>query len=213
MTYQSYSKGIRLIFTVLGLLFILQQVGEALFEEQRLILAFLYLSIRIATLYLLFFSIYALLSKIKNLRFLESPLIFIMIAAIFIAATYGPPIAFYVMSRNTGSAFTKAGLNAAEVKRKALDSNVYVVERLQLVRNYYLDTGTRLSYLDEKNKETLFTPDEMAVKLYDATTKLKVSRDNLKITALSLIAIMALSVILFSIFLWYRFPQQNQNQV
>jgi hypothetical protein len=166
MTYQSYSKGIRLIFTVLGLLFMLQQVGKALFTEQRLILAFLYFSVRIATLYLLFFSIYALLSKIKNLRFLESPVIFIMIAAIFIVASYGPPIAFYVMSRHTGTVFTRGDLNEAEVKSKALDTKVYSLERLQLVRNYYLDTGTRLPYLDSNNKETILTPDDRAVQLY-----------------------------------------------
>lgn len=211
MTYQSYSRGIRLIFAVLGPLFLLQQFGKVLFEEQRLILAFLYFAVRIATLYLLFFSIYAFLSKIRSIHRLESPVIFIIIAVVFVVLSFGPPIVFYVLSRDTGSVYSR--LDVSEVKSNAMNINVSPVERLQSVRNYYLDTGTRLPYLDDNNKETILTPDDMAVKLYDMTTKLKLTKTNLKITALGLIGVFFVSVICFSIFLWYRFPQQTHKQV
>ena len=105
--------------------------------------------------------------------------------------------------------FTEGGLNAADVESKAMDRNVRSLERVQLVRNFYLDTGTRLSYLDDNNKETIFTPDQTAVQLFDATSKLKVAKANLKITAISLISLIAVSVVFFSIFLRFRFPQQS----
>jgi len=117
------------------------------------------------------------------------------------------------VSRNTDTVFTRSNLSEAEVKIKAMDSSVYSIERLRLVRDYYLDTGTRLPYLNDNNKEIIFMPDDTAVKLHDATIKLKVAKANVKITALSLMGIMIVSAMLFSIFLWHRFPQQSQNQV
>ncbi len=209
MTYQSYSRNIRLIFIVLGSLFFLQQFGKVLFEKQRLIVVFLYFAIRIVTLYLLIFSVYALLSKIIILRKLESPVVLIIIAVVLVVSSYGPPIIFYIMSRNTDYVFTNSRLDAAEIINKSMSLNVYSEERFQLARNYYLDTGTRLPYLDDNNRETIYAPDDTAFKLYKATTKLKIAKTNLKNTALSLISIFVVSGIYFAIFLWFRFPQKQ----
>lgn len=211
MTYQSYTRGIRLILIVLASLFVLYQFGKVLFEGQRqfwLILAMLYFAIRLVTLYLLFFSVYALVAKIKSIRKLESPVILAIIGTIFVILSYGPPIVAYSMSHDSKIDFKRSPLTAQEVKNKAMSRDIHPYMRLDSVRNYYLDTGERLPYLDDNSREKLFVPDDTALKLYNATTELKLARVNLKIIALSLIGIFVASAICFAIFLWYRFPQE-----
>ena len=215
MTYQSYSRSIRLIFTALAPLFLLQQFGKVLFEEQHLILAVLYFAVRIVTLYLFFFSIYSFLSKIKNVRKLESPVIFIIISSLFVILSFAPPIVGYAMTHDLKMDFKHTHLTANEAKEEAMNKNVFPLRRFDLVRSYYLDTGTRLPYLNGNSNEVLYTPDEATLKLQAETVaadrKLKASLANLKITALSLIGLLVTSIICFAVLLKYRFPHQTHD--
>jgi hypothetical protein len=47
----------------------------------------------------------------------------------------------------------------------------------------------------------------------EADHKLKLATLNLKITALSLLGILVVSLACFLVFLWYRFPHQSVNDV
>jgi hypothetical protein len=214
LTYKSYSKGMRLILIVLALLFLLRLLGLILIEEDQgvpLIFVVNHFALRIVLLCLLFFSIYALFSRIKPTRKLESPIILTIIGIVFVLLSYGPPIVLYSMTYNENSHFSD--LDAEQAKKEAVNINLFPGARLQAVRNYYLDTGERLTYLDKNNSEVLYAPDDMALKLHEVTAKLKLMRATGKIIALSLILILVASVICFTVFLWYRFSYKAHNEM
>ncbi len=217
MTYQSYSKDMRLILIVLALLFLLRLLGLILIEVDNgvpfifIVNYFAYFALRIVVLCLLFFSIYALFSRIKPTRKLESPIILTIIGVIFLILSYGPPIVLYSMTYNDKIHFSD--LDAEQAKKEAMNINLVPIARLQAVRNHYLDTGERLTYLDDNNREVLYAPDDIALKLYDVTTKRKLIMAKGKIITLSLIGILATSVICFTIFLWYRFTYKARDDV
>ena len=89
-----------------------------------------------------------------------------------------------------------------------MNVNILPFQRRDLVRNYYLDTGERLTYLDDSNQSILFGPDDMALKLYQATAKMKLAFTNLRITALILIGLLVVSALCFAIYLWARVPHK-----
>jgi hypothetical protein len=219
MTYQAYRKGILLTLFVLGLLFFTQQIGRVLFVHRGVPFIFTinYLALRITVIFFLFFSIYALLSKIKEIRKLESPIIFIVISALFVILSYGPPIAaFYLTSHDMQNPYVLSALSADEVKKEALNSKNTSGKRYTLVENYYFETGERLPWLDENNKKSLYTPDEKALarkklrqSLMESYRMLELSRINLRITAFTLIGLLIISTICFIGFLRYRFPRSQ----
>lgn len=218
MTYQSYSKGIRLIFALLGPLYFLQQFGKAFPEyfSFPIILIVLYFAVRIAALFLLFFSIYALLAKIKNYRKLESPVILTIIGVIFVILSFGPPIVAYSITHDYKYAYERSRLDAEQVKKEAVNINNSSGKRYLMVDDYYLDTGERLPWLDDNNKVTIYTPDEKAMarfktrqSLMESEHMLKLSLANLRITAYSLIGLLIISTFCFIGLLWYRFPRRQ----
>jgi len=219
MTYQSYSKGIMRTLSVLGLLFFTQQIGRYLFVHLGVPFLFTinYLALRIAVIFLLFFSIYALLARIERVRKLESPIVFIVISVLFVFLSYGPPIAFYVISHDIQNPYTHSQLSVNVIKKEVVNINNMSGKRYRLAEDYYFDTGERLPWLDENNKITLYTPDDKAMarlklrqSLMESYRMLDVSRAKLRITALSLIGILVISTICFIGFLWHR-PPRNQR--
>lgn len=102
MTYQTYRKTL----IIIGFLYspiILWDIFERYLPPSAgtsffAIVAFL--SFRIPSLFLLFFSIYASVLGVTGTRKLEAPAIFIVLGAILVIASFGPPILFGYFAPN-----------------------------------------------------------------------------------------------------------------
>jgi hypothetical protein len=207
VTYQSYSKGIKYIFIAFVPLYFLQY-GKDIIADLGVPFVYTinYFVLRLLALFLLFFSAYAFLSKIKEVRKLESPIIFVIIGLLLVVLLFGLPIYLYV--HTTKIAFTHGHLQPQEVKEVTLNSNNNSFKRFQFARDYYLDSGGRLPYLDDKNKERLFTPDARTQKVRESQNFINAFQAKFRISALILIGILAGAVLGFVVFLWFHFPKQ-----
>ena len=96
-----------------------------------------------------------------------------------------------------------------EMKKEALSKNNTPERRYQIAENYYLATGESVPYLDYDNKEVIYTPDSNRSKLTNelkqSADQLARAKDNLRVTAFSLLIILAFSVIMFIVFLFYKY--------
>jgi hypothetical protein len=208
----------RLILIVLGILFLVRLLGLVLTEPPRVPFIFIvnYFALRIVVIYLFFFSIYALLAKIETTRKLESPVVLVIIGAIFVILSYGPPIVAYLITHDYEIDLKRSHLDAGQVSKEAVNANNMSGKRYGLVEDYYFETGERLPWLDNNNKVTIYTPDEKAMErlklrrsLVESERMLNRSRANLRTTAFSLIGLLITSSFCFIGFIWYRFPRSQ----
>ena len=212
MTYQIYEKTLKRIGSIFGIFFAVD-ILTSVFDQNtvaHVLSAINYLSIRLLILFLLFFAIYAQLSKVKDTKLLEKPIIFIFFGLLAATLYIGVPIAFYFMS-------TKIDLEPhhlynvgqlEQVQKAATDVNVSPQSRQLLARQFYLDTGESVLFLDDNNNKATYTPDNKTIKhqneMKEAMDKLAVVHLNGKITAYSLIALFVLSLFSFLMFLRYK---------
>lgn len=205
MTNFEYRKNIS--FTFFFYLIVILIFGLNSYIHNAFTGKFLYFGSRIIFLYLLYFSIFALISRIKGLRKLENPIVFVVIAALLVITTFSPPIlAYFKIAETNTDFFIKVN---PEIKKEALSRSNTPERRCQIAENYYLSTGESIPYLDSKNKEVIYTPDFNRSKLTDelkqSADQLTRARANLRVTALSLLIILAFSVIIFIAFLLYKY--------
>lgn len=205
MNYSAYKKNLSFIFfsyLAMILVFVVNSYINNAFTAK-----FLYYGSRIIMLYLLFFSIFALISRIKGLRLLENPIIFVIIGVLMVIASFGPPILTYFKSSEMKTdVFIKV---SPEIKKEALGKNNTPKRRYQIAENYYLATGESISYLDYENKEVAYTPDfnrsKLTNEIKQSADQLARARANLRVTVLRLLIILAFSVIIFIVFLFYKY--------
>ena len=169
-----------------------------------------YFSIRILILFLLFFAIYAQLTKVKETKLLEKPIIFIFFGLLAATAYIGVPIAFYFMTTKIDIAphhlYNISQLE--QVQKEATDVNISPKSRQFLARQFYLDTGKAILFLNNDNDKVTYSPDNETIKfqndMKESMDKMAVVRLNGKITAYSLIALLFLSLLSFLAFLRYK---------
>src|SRR5574342_341011 len=92
-----------------------------------------------------------------------------------------------------------------QVQKAATDVNVPPQSRQFLARQFYLDTGKAILFLNNDNDKVTYSPDNETIKLQndmkDEMDKMAVVRLNGRINAYSLIALLFLSLLSFSAFL------------
>jgi hypothetical protein len=205
MNYFTYRKNLSFIFFFYLILIVVFGVNS--YIGSSLIKNSLYFGSRIVFLYLLFFSIFALLSRVNVQRKLEKPIVFVIIGAIMVITSFAPPIlAYFKSSEVRTDVFIKGN---PEIKKEAISRSNTPERRYQAAENYYLATGERIPYLDSENREVIYTPDPSRSKLTEelrqSTDQLTRARANLRVTALSLLITLAFSVIIFIVFLFYKY--------
>ncbi len=210
MTYQTYEKNIKKIFSLFGIIFavnlLIAVLDQNFFAHALSVISYYFL--RILVLYLLFFSIYAQLAKVKEARMLEKPVIFIFFGLLAAVVYVGAPIGFYFMtSTNDIEPYHIYNISQFEkVQKEATYANLLPKHRQYLARQFYLDTGKAILYLDSNNKKVTYIPDNETIKfqnkMKETTESLTVLRHEGKITAYSLIVLLVLSSVSFSVFLY-----------
>lgn len=96
MTYQTYKKTLILI-GMLYLPWLLLDVFGKYFMPNAgasLLATVTFFAFRIPSLVLLFFSIYAAVSGVPGTRKIEAPALFIVLGAVLVISSFGPPILF-----------------------------------------------------------------------------------------------------------------------
>ncbi len=210
MTYQTYEKKLKNIFSLFGLFFTVDIFKSALDQNSfaHVLFAINYFSLRILVLFLLFFAIYAQLTKVKETKMLEKPFIFIFFGLLAATAYIGVPIAFYFMT-------TKIDIvphhlynisQLEQVQKAATDVNLSPKSRQFLARQFYLDTGKAILFLNNNNDEVTYSPDNETIKfqneMKESMDKMAVVRRKGKITAYSLIVLLIMSLLSFLAFLY-----------
>jgi len=103
MTYQAYKKTLTLIGFLYFPMILWDVFGRYLapgtVTSFFAIVAFF--SFRIPSLLLLFVGIYASMSGVKGTRKFEAPVIFIVLGAVLVIASFGPPILFGYLATDT----------------------------------------------------------------------------------------------------------------
>ncbi len=212
MTYQTYEKTLKRIGSIFGICFAVYLL-TSVFDQNafaHVLSAINYFSIRILILFLLFFAIYAQLTKVKETKLLEKPIIFIFFGLLAATAYIGVPIAFYFMTSKVDiephHLYNISQLE--QVQKEATDINLSSKSRQFLARQFYLDTGKAILFLDIANNKVTYTPDAATIKyqneMKEATENLTVLRLRGKITAYSLIILLVLSLFSFFAFLLYK---------
>ena len=141
---------------------------------------------------------------------LEKLFIFISFGLLAAIAYIGVPIALYFMT-------TKVDIEPhhlynisqlEKVQKEATDINLSSKSRQFLARQFYLDTGKEILFLNDNNDKVTYSPDDKTIKyqndLKEAMERLAVVRLNGKITAYSLIVLIVLSLFSFLAFLRYK---------
>ncbi len=215
MNYYLYKKNLFFIFIALLITILIlvlnsyqAQSGKITSTSFPFLSTLLYYVSRILFLYLLFFSIYAYMSGVKGTRKLETPIILIIIGALLVITSFGPPIlSFFMMSDTITEVFIK--VDSTEARKEAMNKNSTSKRRLEIAENHYLATGESISYLNNENGEVLYAPDDKRSKLTEelksSVHQLDLAKTNLRITALSLLVTLIISSIIFIVFLWYKF--------
>src|SRR3990172_2721413 len=155
MTYQTYEKTLKRIFPFFGIFFAID-LFKSIFDQNsfaHVLFAINYFSIRILILFFLFFAIYAQLTKVKETRLLEKPVIFIFFGLLASAAYIGFPIAFYFMTSNIDiephHLYNISQLERAQ--KEATDINIPPKSRQFIARQFYSDTGKAIVFLNNNN--------------------------------------------------------------
>ena len=212
MTYQTYEKTLKRIFSFFGIFFVVD-LFKSVFDQNSFahaLFAINYFYGRILILFLLFFAVYAQLTKVKETKLLEKPVIFIFFGLLASAAYIGIPITFYFMT--TKIDITPHHLydisQLEQVQKEATDINLSPKSRQFLARQFYLDTGKAILFLNNNNDKVTYLPDNKTIKfqneMKEAMDRMAVVRLNGKITAYSLIVLIVLSLFSFLAFLRYK---------
>jgi len=214
MNYNTYKKNLSLIFLlyliiiILKLLLNLDVAPSVNVAKTPFVSIALYYASRSIALYLLFFSIYAYIAGVKETRQLEKPIIFIIAGTLLVASLFAPPfLGYFMASEMKAEVFIK--VDSTEARKEAMNKNSTSKRRLEIAENHYLATGDSISYLNNDDKEVAYTPDDKRSKLTNelksSIHQLDLAKTKLRITALSLLAILISSSIIFIVFLWYKF--------
>jgi len=212
MTYQTYEKTLKRIFSLFGIFFAVHLLAS-FFDHNSLahvLSAINYFSIRILILFLLFFAIYAQLTIAKETKMLEKPFFFIFFGLLAAAAYIGAPIAFYFMTAKIDiephHLYNISQLE--QVQKASTNVNLSPKSRQFIARQFYLDTGKAILFLNDNNDKITYSPDDKTIKFQDemkeAMDRMAVVRRNGKITAYSLIVLLVLSLFSFIVFLRYK---------
>ena len=217
MKYYTYKKNI-VVLLILCFIIILASIlnfaskstiGSIHTSVSSIVIYFAY---RMLFLYFLFFSVYAYMSGVKGVRKLEAPIVLSILGALLVIVSFGPPIYGYFLASDVNLEVLNK-VNLVEAKREALNIDNVSGRRYLLAEEYYLNTGERITFLNEYNKETIYAPSDRIIKLRDDLIKsrhqLSLAKFNLKITALGLLIILSLSCIIFFYFIWYKFKNKT----
>jgi hypothetical protein len=212
MTYQTYEKSLKIIFSFFGIFFVIDLLKSALDQNSfaHVLFAINYFCIRILVLFFLFFAIYAQVTKVKETKKLEKPFIFIFFGLLAVAAYIGVPIAFYFMTTEIDLEphHLHNSSQLEEIQKEATDVKLSPKLRQVLARQFYLDTGKAIFFLDSNNDKVTYSPDNETIKyrnkMKEAKDRMAVVRLNGKITAYSLIVLLFLSLFSFLAFLGYK---------
>ncbi len=212
MTYQTYEKTLKRIFSFFGIFFVVD-LFKSVFDQNSFahaLFAINYFYGRILILFLLFFAIYAQLTKVKKTKLLEKPVIFIFFGLLASAAYIGVPIAFYFMTSNIDiEPHHLYNISQLErVQKEATDINLSPKSRQFIARQFYSDTGKAILFLNNNNDKVTYSPDDKTIKfqneMKEAMDRVAIVRRNGKITAYSLIVLLVLSLFSFIVFLRYK---------
>jgi hypothetical protein len=216
MNYQTYKKNLVIVVLCLIAVFMADIFNESLHDASddswfSMICFYLY---RILFLYLLCFSIFAALSRVKDVRKLEHPMIFVIFGFLMVILTFGYPVATYLIRSNIN--ITKIDVYNAtqleEIKQRAMSMNIASSRRYYSAQKYFNSTGEIIPYLNEQNKKVFFAPSEQmknaretAIKYNNQIDSLekKFKRDNIML--FGLIPVLVFFAAGFSAFLWHKF--------
>lgn len=214
MNPQSYIDTMRILLVLYLPMFFLNYFGEYIVEswETLLLSVINYYLYRVLTIIILLFSIYARLFGVKKITNFTPPSTYIILGAIFAALSFAPPIFnYFIMSDIKIEPTSKMSL--IETKDRAVDINTPPGGRSFLAMKYYLNTGDRILYLNNDDKKVIYSPDEETVRIRDRTAEyeyqVKMRKDKIKITALSLIGILVVSLISFAVLLFYKYKKNG----
>ncbi len=169
MSYQTYKKTLVTIILCLIAVFIIDILDMSISSasSNSWISMICFLSYRILFLYLLCFSIYAALLRVKDVRKLEHPIFFIIFSFLMVTLTFWYPIAIYYVKSNVKNEKLHVydDMQLKKIRQSALNMDTVSWGRYNFAEQYFLSTGEIIPYLNDQNKKIFYAPSEQIKKL------------------------------------------------
>lgn len=216
MTAKFY-KMFQLTFFLLFIpVFLLNQFGDKIegLIQYPLIMTLIFYAKPFLALLLLYFGIYAWMCKIKIVPKWDGPISLIVGGLIFTLVSFGPSITSYLLIHDS-----KVGpLSISKlqtIKKEALNLNKSFKNRLIAAQYYYRETGTSTEYFNKHNVKMIFSPtnkDRKERKKHIERVKdiERMVMQSKKIV-INYIMIATSSLLMFLMFLWYRFHNSKRS--
>jgi len=156
MTYVFYKRFLIIFFSIFIPLILLGTTLANIVKSPILGYIIFY-SKPVLSLTLLYFGIYALVSKVKTIRKSNGPIVLIILGAFFVIMSFGPPLFSYFLIQDKKTEVMSI-TQLQSLKEGATDVSRKPSERLSLAQLYFLETGSAIEYLDESGKKILYSP-------------------------------------------------------
>ncbi len=199
MSYAEYKK-ILIIYLLMYLLLLFLDLFES-----NLVNKIIFYSDHLLFSFIFFFGVYAFKAAVKTKNQLTSPIMLIIIGALILVFTFALPVFNYWIASSNLDRETVA---LKKKKDDAINSNKSVGERVLAARQYYIETGQTVTFLDDKNQASQYLPNEDTIESQRKTIELKFKERatvaELKETAFKLVAILVFSTITFTFFIFKK---------
>lgn len=175
------------------------------FYESNLVSKIVFYSNHLLFSFVFFFGVYAYKAAVKTNNKLISPVMLIVIGAVILVVTFALPIYNYSVA---SSNLKRESVALEKAKVDAISLNMSVGERVLAARQYYIETGQTVTFLDDKNQPIQYLPNEDTIenkrKVMDLKSKERSTVAELKETTFKLIAILLFSTITFTFFIFKK---------